>query len=104
MAILNHQPHEIRSAVGDDSRLIYLTLICSWHHLLRPRHRRFNPRQRDLPAPRFFLGMVCQNEVHGHIMHQSFPVANFDYAPIVVNGPLAIEGLVVGLIRDGRTL
>ena len=29
---------------------------------------------------------------------------NPDYAPIVVNGPLAIEGLVVGLIRDGRTL
>jgi len=29
---------------------------------------------------------------------------NPDYAPIVVNGPLAIEGLVVGLIRDGRSL
>jgi len=29
---------------------------------------------------------------------------NPDYPPIVVNGPLAIEGLVVGLIRDGRTL
>lgn len=29
---------------------------------------------------------------------------NPDYAPIVVNGPLAIEGLVVGLIRGGRTL
>ena len=29
---------------------------------------------------------------------------NSDYAPIVVNGPLAIEGLVVGLIRDGRAL
>jgi repressor LexA len=29
---------------------------------------------------------------------------NPDYAPIVVNGPLAIEGLVVGLIRGGRPL
>jgi len=29
---------------------------------------------------------------------------NPDYPPIVVNGPLVIEGLVVGLIRDGRTL
>jgi repressor LexA len=29
---------------------------------------------------------------------------NPDYAPIVVNGPLVIEGLVVGLIRGGRTL
>lgn len=29
---------------------------------------------------------------------------NPDYAPIVVNGHLAIEGLVVGLIRDGRAL
>lgn len=29
---------------------------------------------------------------------------NPDYAPIVVNGPLAIEGLVVGLIRGGRAL
>ena len=29
---------------------------------------------------------------------------NPDYPPIVVNGPLAIEGLVVGLIRDGRAL
>jgi repressor LexA len=29
---------------------------------------------------------------------------NPDYALIVVNGPLAIEGIVVGLIRDGRTL
>ncbi len=27
---------------------------------------------------------------------------NPDYAPIVVNGPLTIEGLVVGLIRGGR--
>ena len=27
-----------------------------------------------------------------------------DYAPIVVNGPLMIEGLVVGLIRGGRAL
>lgn len=29
---------------------------------------------------------------------------NPDYPPIVVNVPLTIEGLVVGLIRDGRTL
>jgi SOS-response transcriptional repressor LexA len=29
---------------------------------------------------------------------------NPDYAPIVVNGPLTIEGLVVGLIRGGRPL
>ncbi|WP_239287701.1 LexA family protein [Candidatus Nitrotoga sp. 1052] len=29
---------------------------------------------------------------------------NPDYAPIVVNGHLAIEGLMVGLIHDGRTL
>lgn len=29
---------------------------------------------------------------------------NPDYAPIVVEGPLAIEGLVVGLIRDGNSL
>lgn len=29
---------------------------------------------------------------------------NPDYLPIVVNGPLVIEGLVVGLIRDGQTL
>jgi repressor LexA len=29
---------------------------------------------------------------------------NPDYAPIVVNGPLVIEGLVVGLIRGGRAL
>ncbi|MCR4297127.1 MAG: transcriptional repressor LexA [Gallionella sp.] len=29
---------------------------------------------------------------------------NPDYPPIVVSGPLVIEGLVVGLIRDGRTL
>lgn len=29
---------------------------------------------------------------------------NPDYAPIAVNGPLAIEGLVVGLIRGGRAL
>ena len=29
---------------------------------------------------------------------------NPDYASIMVNGPLAIEGLVIGLIRDGRTL
>ena len=29
---------------------------------------------------------------------------NPDYAPIVVNGPLTIEGLVVGLIRGGRAL
>lgn len=29
---------------------------------------------------------------------------NPDYPPIVVNDPLVIEGLVVGLIRDGRTL
>lgn len=29
---------------------------------------------------------------------------NPDYAPIVINGPLAIEGLVVGLIRGGRPL
>jgi len=28
---------------------------------------------------------------------------NPDYAPIMVNSPLAFEGLVVGLIRDGRT-
>jgi repressor LexA len=27
---------------------------------------------------------------------------NPEYAPIVVNGPLVIEGLVVGLIRGGR--
>jgi SOS-response transcriptional repressor LexA len=29
---------------------------------------------------------------------------NLDYAPIVVNGPLMIEGLVVGLIRGGQPL
>jgi repressor LexA len=29
---------------------------------------------------------------------------NPDYAPIVVNGPMVIEGLVVGLIRGGRAL
>jgi len=29
---------------------------------------------------------------------------NPEYAPIVVNGPLVIEGLVVGLIRGGRPL
>lgn len=29
---------------------------------------------------------------------------NPDYAPIVVNGPLVIEGLVVGLIRGGCPL
>lgn len=29
---------------------------------------------------------------------------NPDYTPIVVNGPLTIEGLVVGLIRGGRAL
>ena len=29
---------------------------------------------------------------------------NPDYAPIVVDGPLAIEGLAVGLIRNGSTL
>lgn len=28
---------------------------------------------------------------------------NPDYPPNVINGPLAIEGLVVGLIRDGQT-
>lgn len=27
---------------------------------------------------------------------------NPNYAPIVVNGPMVIEGLVVGLIRGGR--
>jgi hypothetical protein len=27
-----------------------------------------------------------------------------DYAPIVVDGPLTIEGLVVGLVRGGRPL
>lgn len=29
---------------------------------------------------------------------------NPNYAPIVVNGPMVIEGLVVGLIRGGRAL
>lgn len=29
---------------------------------------------------------------------------NPDYAPIVVNGSLANEGLVVGLVRGGRAL
>jgi repressor LexA len=29
---------------------------------------------------------------------------NPDYAPIVVNGALAIEGLAVGLIRNGAAL
>jgi repressor LexA len=29
---------------------------------------------------------------------------NPDYAPIVVKGPLVIEGLMVGLIRGGRAL
>lgn len=29
---------------------------------------------------------------------------NPDYAPIVVEGPLIIEGLAVGLIRNGKSL
>lgn len=31
-------------------------------------------------------------------------VENPDYAPILINGPLTFEGLVVGLIRGGRAL
>ena len=70
MPIFNNQADEIRFAISDDSRLEHLAPIRSRNHLLRLRHRGFDPAKRDLPTQRFLLGMICQDEVHSRIMRR----------------------------------